>query len=196
MKLDGFVLVQNYIETMGIELREGRTFEDEVDQWNTKGIMVNEELVKDFGWGSDINGAVGKRLFLDSAYYTVIGVVNNFHEKIIMRGGEIRPAIITLTDPNNYRFLTARAMPEQLNEINDYIQEKWVKIFPLTPYKGYYQSRAIEVVTDTNEIINSVNLFVAIVSILLSSIGLYTLVSLTIIRRIKEIGIRKVLVLL
>ncbi len=181
-----------YIETMGIQLKEGRVFKLGIDGPDAKNLLVNEELVKNFGWqnGSE---AIGKRLYLDTAYFTVVGIVHNFHEKIIMRGGTIRPTIITLARPEDYKFLTARIENGKLNEANDFIEQKWAEIFPLIPYNGYYQSRAIEVVQDTNNIINSVNFFVGFISILLSSIGLYTLVSLNVIKRIKEIGIRKVL---
>ena len=153
----------------------------------------SEELAKDLGWQYGNEPTIGRRLHLDSAYFTVIGVVKNFHEKIILRGGDIRPAIITLSQPQEYKFLTARVESSNLPEANDFIKAEWTKIFPYLPYDGYYQSKAIEVINDTNNIINNINVFVAVISILLSSIGLYTLVSLNIIKRIKEIGIRKVL---
>ena len=183
----------DYLKTMGIALKEGRDFDIDIDTYSSKKILVNEELIKDLGWNYPEGAAVGKRLFLDSAYYTVIGIVRNFHEQFIFKGGDIKPALITLTDPQNFRFLTVRTENEDLSPLDATIREEWVKIFPFTPYDGYYQSRAIEVVGDTNYIIDRVNIFVVIISVLLSGIGLYTLVSLNIIKRIKEIGIRKVL---
>ncbi len=183
----------DYLKTMGIALKEGRDFDSDIDTYSSKKILVNEELIKDLGWNYPEGAAVGKRLFLDSAYYTVIGIVRNFHEQFIFKGGDIKPALITLTDPQNFRFLTVRTENEDLSPLDATIREEWAKIFPFTPYDGYYQSRAIEVVGDTNYIIDRVNIFVVIISVLLSGIGLYTLVSLNIIKRIKEIGIRKVL---
>ena len=39
----------------------------------TRSVIVNEKLVTEMGWLSE--DPIGKRLFVDSAYHTVIGVV-------------------------------------------------------------------------------------------------------------------------
>jgi len=182
----------DYLRTMGIDIVQGRDFEDGVDNYLSKKLIINEQLVKDLGWEYGEETVLGRRLFLDSAYYTVVGIARNFHEKLLFKGGDIRPAIITLTPPENFRYLTVRSESD-LTRVNDKVKEQWAQVIPDIPYTGYYQSRAIEVVEDTNYIIDRVNWFVAVISIMLSAIGLYTLVSLNVIKRIKEIGIRKVL---
>ena len=180
----------DYLEVMGIEVLEGRPFREDQDSYSSKNILLNEELVENLGWQYD-GDVLGRRLYLDSAYFTVIGVVKDFHEKVIMRGGDIRPAIITLSAPTDYKFLTVRVAGENLAETNDIIESSWMKLFPYSPYDGYYQSKAIEVVEDTNRIINHVNIFVAAISILLSGIGLYTLCRLISLNALKRSAFEK-----
>ena len=61
------------------------------------------------------------------------------------------------------------------------------------PYPGFFQEERLAEAKDINKQIIKIYDFLAIVSVLLSLVGLYTLVSLTIIKKTKEIGIRKVL---
>ena len=73
------------------------------------------------------------------------------------------------------------------------MQSEWESLFPNFVYPGFFQSETLAEAKDINNQIRKIFLFLAIVSVILSLVGLYTLVSLNIIKRTKEIGIRKVL---
>ncbi|MEQ9425782.1 MAG: FtsX-like permease family protein [Cyclobacteriaceae bacterium] len=183
----------DYIETMGLRIKEGRSFEKGIENESSNVAIVNEKLVSDFGlsYGNG-ESAVGKRLWLDSAYFTIAGVVEDFNERVMLEGNDIRPALITLVKPDAFNYLTVKTSGDAV-ATNELVKSAWFDVIPNKPYDGFYQSRVIDQIDFTNSIINRVNIFVTLVAILLSSIGLYTMVSLNIIKRLKEIGIRKVL---
>jgi len=82
---------------------------------------------------------------------------------------------------------------KNLVQVNEYLKSVWKKNFPDSPYNGFYQYELTDGAMGENRQITKIFNFLAVVSILLSLVGLYTLVSLTIIKKTKEIGIRKVL---
>ena len=50
-----FDINEGYFETMGLSLLEGRKFEPEFEQSDAEyAVIVNEKLVKDFGWEKPI----------------------------------------------------------------------------------------------------------------------------------------------
>jgi len=66
-------------------------------------------------------------------------------------------------------------------------------MLPNYPFSGIAQEDILQEEKEVNKSIKQLFIFLAMVALILSLIGLYTLVSLSIISRIKEIGIRKVL---
>ena len=73
------------------------------------------------------------------------------------------------------------------------MKEKWREVFPNLIYEGQFINYEIKNAEDTNRNVIVIFGFLGIFAGLMSAIGLFTLVSLTITKRIKEIGIRKVL---
>lgn len=66
------------------------------------------------------------------------------------------------------------------------------KLVPDYPYEGRYQEELLEESKQVNKNIKVTFVFLAICALFLSVIGLYTLVSLSVLNRTKEMGIRKV----
>ncbi len=180
-----------YIEAMDLEILQGRSFKEELkesDQLNS--LIVNEKLVNEFGWENPI----GKRVALDdSVTLTVIGVVKNFHHNGFWR--EVDSYGIRLSDEKEFRFVIVRIPSSKRTPTYHYLEETWAAVIPTKPFTGFYQDElgVIKQAKDVNNNIVVIFGFLAVLSVILSGIGLFTLVSLNIIRRIKEIGIRKVL---
>ena len=74
----------------------------------------------------------------------------------------------------------------------EHTKKSWQKLFPLQPFRAFYQN---EITAEGYKVSNSIaTIFTwfAIVSILLTATGLFALVSLSVLKRTKEIAIRKV----
>jgi ABC-type antimicrobial peptide transport system permease subunit len=73
------------------------------------------------------------------------------------------------------------------------MEEKWKTIFPNRKFASRYMNDQTEETITVNNNIVKMFTFLGIVAVLLSITGLFTLVSLNIIKKMKEIGVRKVL---
>lgn len=178
-----------YVQTMGLRLVAGRLFDElraAADRTNGSTI-VNQKLVKDFGWKE----AVGQTITLcDTTKLTVIGVVEDFNTNGLWK--EIEPTLLKLSPNDQYGVLTVRANPEDLTDVLGYLDLEWKKWTTNYYFKGMLQEDTMQEEKDINGSIMKGNIFLAITATLLSLIGMYNMVSLDIIKRTKEIGIRKI----
>jgi len=189
LEVDVLDIGPGYAQTMGLRLIEGRLFDKTrvaADRENNS-IVVNQKLVKDFGW----NEGTGKSITLyDTTILRIISVVEDFY----MRGvwSAIEPAMLRLSDSDQFNVLAVRANTEDLPDVLDFISQKWKSLGINQIFSGRLHEDLMQEEKDINGSILKVNLFLAIVATLLSLIGMFSLVSLDIIRRTKEVGIRKI----
>jgi hypothetical protein len=179
----------DYLNTMGITLLEGRLFsEDRKEADRGESIVINQMMAEAFGWEDPVGRQVRMN---DTLQYRVIGVVKNF----FMAGmwAKIEPTLVKLPDQDSYRVLAVRAAREDLPEVLENLRETWTTLIPNYPFEGMYQEDTLDEEKAINRSIKQLYIFLAIVATLLAMIGLYTLVSLSILNRTKEIGIRKVM---
>jgi len=177
---------EEYMKTMNIHLLLGRHFyTGELDKKSS--VMVNNTLINQL----HISQPIGKRIKVDSFYCTITGVVADYKEFGLH--GQVPPCILRPASDDEFKFMVARANTGRLPDLQKAIKKAWSKIAPDKPYNGFLQSEVIEKEKYMNEGLQSVSLFLAAIVIILSSSGLFALVSLNILRRSKEIGIRKVL---
>ncbi|SMD31750.1 MacB-like core domain-containing protein [Reichenbachiella faecimaris] len=176
----------NYLHTMGIELMTGRVFEDHSEQDKQK-ILVNEEFASNLM----MDDPIGEVIKVDSARYEIIGVVKSFHNRDF--DIKIQPIVFSLTDTNDFRFLSVKVSEGTQPEVYQALREQWIANLPNTPFRGGYQSGVFngyfEYLDSSAEFMRAL----AFVSILLASLGLYGLITLNVSGRIKEFSIRKVL---
>ncbi len=101
--------------------------------------------------------------------------------------------ILRYSSPEKYKHLVLTAPVDRIVDVNNYMEEKWKSIFPNRKFASrYMDDQTVEAATVNNNIVKMF-IFLGIVAVLLSITGLFTLVSLNIIKKMKEIGVRKVL---
>jgi putative ABC transport system permease protein len=189
LEVDVMDIGPEYASTMGLRLVAGRLFNKsrEAADLSNKSIIINEKMVKDFGW----ENPVGKTVTLyDTTRFTVVGVVKDYYSAGLWQ--KINPSILRLSASDKYGVLVVRAEPGDLSGVLDYLSLKWKAQKTNFIFGGMFQEDTLQEGKAINSSILKVNVFLAIAATLLSLIGMYNLVSLDIIRRTKEIGIRKI----
>ena len=189
LEVDVMDIGPEYASTMGLRLMEGRLFDKlraEADRAN-KSIIINQKMVKDFGWKEPVGMTV---TLYDTTRLTVIGVVEDFYVRGLWQ--KINPTMLRLPTNDQYGVLVVRAEPENLASVLDYLSLRWKAQATNFVFGGMYQEDTMQEEKEINNSILKVNVFLAVVAMLLSLIGMYNLVSLDIIRRTKEMGIRKI----
>ena len=179
----------NYLNTIGATIIEGRNFIENSQNDVENSVIINEELVRTFGWKE----AIGKRIILrDTIELFVVGVVKDMYID-----GELwdplQPILMRFVTEEDYRFITVKAEAGDIRAVKELMDEKWKLVFPdeLSEVTYMEETKADSAIVNSN--IRVIFIFLGMVAIVLSAIGLFSLVSLNIIKRMKEIGIRKVL---
>jgi hypothetical protein len=188
LEVEIIVVGDDYVKTMGLTLTAGRDFRKDSETDQKESIIVTEKFAQSFGW----DDAIGKEvIWMDTVKLYVIGVVKDVYTQGLWR--EMEPLMIRYTTPDKYSHVIVNGPVTSLKDINKFMEEQWKSIFPNRLYNGWYLNAGMaEAITVNNNIVKMF-VFMGVIALVLSVTGLFTLVSLNIIKRMKEIGVRKVL---
>lgn len=184
---DVFRVSADYVSTLGLRLTQGRNFLPNSPIDANQSILVNQALVKAMGWQS----AIGKRIRLDDTFYEVAGVVQDFNYQFFF--AKIAPCILKLNLSPDNRVLTLKVNTTDLTALSNQLKAEWRKVMPDIPFELSQQENVYSASYDESRRVRDVFTYVALLTLIISVMGLLALVSLSIAKRTKEIGIRKVL---
>lgn len=177
----------NYLETMGVRFIEGRGFSSEFETSDiANSVVLDRRTADELG----IQDPIGQIIRLDTLTLKVVGVTDYFHMSFWSKP---IPIIFWMRNPEPQSLMVIRTTAADQTQLLNQLKSEWEQLVPFIPFSGFEQVNIDEEAQDVNKNITSINMFLAIIAIVLSSIALYTLVSLNILKRIKEIGIRTVL---
>lgn len=175
-----------YFETIGFKLQSGRSFENEAA--DLKSMVVNSTFVSNIG----LKNPLGTSVLMGEEKYRIIGVVKDFHSYNFE--APVEPSVLTLMPAENFGYLSIRSDKESHEELQEAMEEQWALAFPDIPYQGKHQ-RDVWGNTYWFQIDGAQGFFhqIAIICVVLVTLGLYGLVTLNVGGRIREFSIRKVL---
>jgi ABC-type antimicrobial peptide transport system permease subunit len=141
-----------------------------------------------YGWTE--SEALGKQISIDTTRFTVIGVLKDFHPDVLF--DPPTPVAMKLAKEDRFQFLIIQATPGNLIKVHGKAKEAWKKFFPLTPFNGFYQNEVTAEAYSVSNNIAKIFSWFALVCMLLTATGLFALVSLTVMKKMREIALRKV----
>jgi putative ABC transport system permease protein len=178
----------DYIKTVGLDLVEGRDFQKDSETDRKESVIITQKVARDFGWDKPIGKEI---IWLDTVKFYVVGVIADVYNNGLWN--EMNPMMIRYTAPENYRHLIVSTPAAKIKDTNDFMEKKWKQTFPNRTYPGrYMDENTVEAATVNNNIVKMF-VFLGVIALFLSATGLFTMVSLNIIKKMKEIGVRKVL---
>jgi ABC-type antimicrobial peptide transport system permease subunit len=177
----------DYIRTLGFTLVEGRNFLPDSPTDAASAIIVNQALVRAMGW----ERALGKQVRLQDKSYQIVGVVKDFNYRAFFHA--ISPCVLKLNAPSDNRILTLKVNTEDTAQLQAYLKGAWQKAMPDVPFEISRQKDVYSDSFDESRRVTDVFTYVAVLTLIISAMGLFAIVSLRIARKTKEIGIRKVL---
>ena len=177
----------NFIETMQIELKEGRTYSKNFNLENEK-IIFNEAAVEQM----KMEDPIGKTVNLWGEDKEIIGVVKNFHiDKLYQR---VMPSFITLSNNSFASNIIVRLQPGNENSTLERIQKVYREYFITgMPFEFSYLNDNYRAMYLAETRVATLSKFFAAIAVIISCLGLFGLAVFTAQRRRKEISIRKVL---
>ena len=186
-----FGIGDNFLETVGFKLVDGHGFNSDSETSDMQTVIVNDMLVKEFGWKSALDKFITMELADEKAEYRVVGVVKDFYPNGV--SSKILPTVLYKTPAEDYQYLSLKYSSNDKGNLTAYIGKEWEKLFPQLPFRSFGVEDILAEDAQTTESIRLVFLYIAVMVVIISGMGLIALVSLNIARRTKEIGIRKVL---
>ncbi|MFD2874018.1 ABC transporter permease [Mucilaginibacter ximonensis] len=190
----GLVCDDGYLSTYKIPLRAGKFFDPVFTKADSLKIVINETQAKLLGWANP-QEAIGKPVMIwaySAKPFTVCGVTADFHF------GSMHDKIEPVTFMSNnyvsvYRYFNIRLKPGNLQSSLAAIQKKWTALMPDAPFEYQFMDDALAKVYATELQLKKAASLATALSIIIVLLGVLGLISLSVQKRTKEIGIRKVL---
>ncbi|HPM31840.1 MAG TPA: ABC transporter permease [Chryseolinea sp.] len=177
-----------YIPTIGIKLKEGRNFELDSETDRKESVIITEGLAGKL----NLVNPIGKEIvWMDTVKYYVVGVVQDIYNNGMWE--RLEPIMFRYASKDDVNHILVKADVDKLIAINQFMELKWKEIFPDKIYYSRYMDDTMIEAETVNSNLVKMFVFLGIVALMLSVTGLFTLVSLNIIKKMKEIGVRKVL---
>ena len=188
-EIDVLNVGDGYFKTVNIRVLAGREFHRDQASDKNESIVVNEEFARVFALGDQ---PVGKRILLnDSVQVYVIGIVKDVYLRALFQ--PLTPVAFRYVPKEEYRYLVASADQNDLVKLNTHVREAWQKLFPTQLYPGRLMEHDMNMSLEHFDSVVILYTFMGLVAIIMSVSGLYSLVSLNLQKRTKELGIRKIL---
>ena len=183
----------NFLQTLKMQLVAGRNFSKASGTDFLDAFIINESAVRSFGWGTPEN-AIGKTFvrgkMADGKKGQIIGVVKDFDFNALTNPME--PLVIDVNPPRFTEFaISIRA--DHANETIQHVKQVWDKTFPERVFEYSFLDKDIDTQYKDRESFSRMIGYFAIVAVVLSCSGLFSLAFFLAVKRSREIGIRKVL---
>ncbi|MFC1477564.1 ABC transporter permease [candidate division KSB1 bacterium] len=187
----------DFIETLGLQLADGRDFSREMGTDSRGAMIVNETLVRTLGWNSPVGqtmqfndttallqqntGGIGK----------VIGIVKDFHFQSFYK--KVLPSAIVLnsTMGSEAREFLVRINPGAETAALEHIKKVWQETAPDYVFRYAFLTESMNAHYDRDERWGRIVLYSALFAVIIACLGALGLTVLSVNKRTKEIGIRK-----
>ncbi len=179
----------DYIKTSGIDLSMGRDFSPQFAS-DTTAIIVNRAFLDEYR----ISEPIGKMIEYDDGSMTglkIIGVVENYN--FMSLRNRIEPVILTMIPEMTIKKIIVKISGTNIVPTIKRLEAVWSEIQPDKPFQYTFLDEDIERAYFNEKRWSTIVKYSSVFAILITCMGIFGLTSIIVNRRIKEIGIRKVL---
>jgi len=184
--VEGFGAGYDFIETMDMKMKEGRSFSRNYGDEYSK-VLLNEAAIK----AMHLKNPIGKNITLFGNKKQIIGIVKDFHFESLHEA--VKPAYFSLQPPakNPWYKIMVRIRADHQQQTIAAIRNLFEKDNPGFPFTFNFLSEAYQKQYDTETRIATLSKYFAGLAIIISCLGLFGLAAFTAQKRRKEIGVRK-----
>ncbi|MCY3767470.1 MAG: ABC transporter permease [Gemmatimonadetes bacterium] len=178
----------DFLKTMDIQLVAGRDISSPSTSGQRVSALVNEKLAGMLGWEDPIGKTLKLRALREP---TVVGVVRDFHFDSMH--DEIQPLVLHTGMGTFGPFLMIRIKPADVAGTIAFLEKTWEKVAPDEPFSYSFLEDNLARQYRNEDRWFRITAYTFLFAILISCLGLLGLASLSVTRRTREVGIRKVL---
>ncbi len=185
----------DFIKNYHLQIIAGRAF-DKARPADSTGVILNQAAVKQFGFASD-EDAIGKQVWLETKETKpdlVIGVIKDYHQQSLQQN---YTPVILFMDPAfpwvPAKYYSVKFSGADPDHIITGIKKTWDGYFPESSMDWFFLDDFYNKQYQQDIQFGRLFLLFSSLAILIACMGLFGLTAYSTSKRIKEIGVRKVL---
>lgn len=176
-------------ETYGLALTGGRSFSRELVADTGGAFMINEKAAALFGWDSPL----GRMMEYPGQQKRgqVVGILKDFNFASLH--APVEPLVVSLSvNPQYFKNIAVRLKTRERHETLQAIEQTWKAVLPGRPFEYYFLDENFRNLYQSEAKLRTIVATFTVIGIVIACMGLFGLVTLSVEKRTKEIGIRKV----
>ncbi len=191
MSLEYLAVDFGAVETLGLTVIAGRSFDEAIGSDASEAVMINMAAAREVGWMT-AEEAVGKRFTSPGSGKPdgrVIGVLADWHHHGLQE--EINPIMLGIMSGNG--MISLRMQTREASSVLAHVSDTWDRFFPEYPYETFFLDESFAAQYEAEDRLIRVLGSFALLTILIACLGLAGLAAFSTAQRTREIGIRKTL---
>ncbi len=181
----------DYLDVYGIPLAEGRTFSRDIASDQGRAFIINERMVHELGLRKPIGTEVGHSWYENNELGSVIGVTKDFHYNSLHF--PINAVAIVCHPDWGFQEMSIKIDGTRQQEALEFIESVWRRTITSYPFEYSFLSNHMNELYRSDRQMESLVSLATTLALIISSIGLFGLASIVMQKRVKEVGIRKIL---
>ena len=178
---------EDYVKTLGIQIKEGRDF-SRLMKTDSTAIIINEAAAKFFGFKNPLNQTIYRHAYRLQTFH-IVGVMKDFHFKSLREN--ISPVVLYLDEDR--AALNVKVSTSNIMWLVSLIKDKWKTMAPNQQLDFSFMDADFDAAYRAEDRIGEIFLSFTVLAIVIACLGLFGLATYAAEQRSKEIGIRKVL---
>ena len=176
-----FPIDADYLETIGMQLVEGRSFSSELAE-DSSALILNESAVR----ALELENPIGQVLNKDKR---IIGVIKDFHFQDFHHS--LVPVVMNFD--NTGHNLALKLKGDDTEAFLSHLQEKWQQFLPSEELSYYFLDENLAALSEKEGVLSKAIAIFSLLAIFIACLGLFGLAVFMTAIRTKEMGIRKIL---
>jgi len=193
LSMQSLMTDERYAETYHIPLEAGVFFRHPNEMYDSTRVVLNETAAKALGW-KDPQDAIGKQVRIGKYdnLFTIYGVTKDFHFGSMQ---DMIPPFIFMHVKylKEYRYFSFKLRPGNISSTIETLQRKWQALLPGSAFEYAFMDETLQKMYQTEIQLKKAATAATVLTLLIVLLGVFGLVSLSVYKKMKEVGIRKVL---
>lgn len=184
---------EHFAQTYSIAMAGGTYFNTPGMPADPAKVVINETLAGSLGWKIPAD-AIGQKIKMknSTSELTIAGVTRDFHFSTMQKA--VQPIIfIHVSAGNIFRYFSFALKGNDVAGTMTALQRKWAELMPGAPFEYTFMDDTLSRMYQTEIQLKQAAYTATILSLIIVLLGVTGMISLSIQKRTKEIGIRKVL---
>lgn len=179
-----WMIDENYLETLGMELVSGRNFTDQ--SLDETSIIINESMAQQFGLDDPIDTQV---VDMFDGTYRIIGVVKDFYFESL--NSTVRP--LAMVRGKGRETISLKLNSSDIEQTLAAVNSVWGGFKPNQPIRYSFMNQRFQRMYEDLIKAKTLLIIFSILSVTIACLGLFALSAYSVEQRIKEVSVRKVL---